>query len=585
MTARAAAEPIAIVGMSCRFPQAGSIGAFWGLLEGGVDAISEVPRERWDAAALFSSTPRTPGKICTRWGGFLEDVHSFDPNFFKIMPIEAPRIDPQHRLVMEVAWEALESAGIDPASLAYGQTGVFIGLSHSDHDRLLYQDRKRIDGYNGPNTYHCFAANRVSYFLNLRGPSMTIDSACSSALVSVHLACQSLRTGESDVALAGGVNLNLTPDEFIALSFLGVLSPDGHCRTFDSQASGYGRGEGCGVVVLKRLGDAIEGGDTVMAVIRGSAVNQDGLSNGITAPNGAAQEAVVRRALLNAGVDSEEVTWIEGHGTATVMGDRVELGALQATYSSRPPGGQARWLSSVKTNIGHLEAASGVAALIKAVLCLQQRQMVPHLHFENWNTHMGSEHARFRIPLRNESWDAVNGRRLAGVSAFGFGGTNAHLIVEEAPRIIPKTDTGRGPLHVLTLAARSQPALRDMASRYLEFFDSNPASSIADSCYTTNVGRQHFDHRIAAVAGDGPGLSKQLRGFLRGELAPGLYEGKATRAARSETAPPDVDTPEALSEMWVRGVPVNWKKWKQQYPLSRVQLPTYPFQRQRYRLV
>ena len=447
-------EAVAIVGMGCRFPKASSPDAFWDLLERGADAITEIPPERWDADALYSPVPRTPGKMSTRWGGFLEDVDGFDPTFFKIMPREAGRIDPQHRLVLEVAWEALESAGVDPAGLAYSQTGVFIGVSHSDHDRLLYSDHARIDGYNGPNTYHCFAANRLSYFLNVRGPSMAIDTACSSSLVAVHLACQSLISGESDLALAGGVNLNLTPEEFVALSFLGVLSSDNRSRTFDAAADGYVRGEGCGMLVLKRLADAIRSGDSVLAVIRGSAVNHNGLSNGITAPNGAAQEEVLRRALRVAGVDPRDVSYVEVMGTATALGDQIEVATLKTVYLAARSASQACWLGSVKPNIGHLEAASGAASLIKVVLSLQHRQIPPHVHCAQVNPNMGLADTPFFIPVVNQPWLSGTDRRLAAVSAFGFGGTNAHMILEEAPDAV--VETRARSLHLLTLVCKDR---------------------------------------------------------------------------------------------------------------------------------
>ncbi len=575
-------EAVAIVGMGCRFPKASSPDAFWDLLERGADAITEIPPERWDADALYSPVPRTPGKMSTRWGGFLEDVDGFDPTFFKIMPREAGRIDPQHRLVLEVAWEALESAGVDPAGLAYSQTGVFIGVSHSDHDRLLYSDHARIDGYNGPNTYHCFAANRLSYFLNVRGPSMAIDTACSSSVVAVHLACQSLISGESDLALAGGVNLNLTPEEFVALSFLGVLSSDNRSRTFDAAADGYVRGEGCGMLVLKRLADAIRSGDSVLAVIRGSAVNHNGLSNGITAPNGAAQEEVLRRALRVAGVDPRDVSYVEVMGTATALGDQIEVATLKTVYLAARSASQACWLGSVKPNIGHLEAASGAASLIKVVLSLQHRQIPPHVHCAQVNPNMGLADTPFFIPVVNQPWLSGTDRRLAAVSAFGFGGTNAHMILEEAPDAV--VETRARALHLLTLAAKTERALRDLVSRYVALTLKNPDLDLGDVCFTANTGRSHFDYRLAVLAAGTAELRDRLESFLATGGAPGLVTGKAARSFSNVQVRVEDATLEQMAGSYVQGSAIDWSGYYRDVPGRRIQLPTYPFQRQRCRL-
>ena len=575
-------EAVAIVGMGCRFPKASSPDAFWDLLERGADAITEIPPERWDADALYSPVPRTPGKMSTRWGGFLEDVDGFDPTFFKIMPREAGRIDPQHRLVLEVAWEALESAGVDPAGLAYSQTGVFIGVSHSDHDRLLYSDHARIDGYNGPNTYHCFAANRLSYLLNVRGPSMAIDTACSSSLVAVHLACQSLISGESDLALAGGVNLNLTPEEFVALSFLGVLSSDNRSRTFDAAADGYVRGEGCGMLVLKRLADAIRSGDSVLAVIRGSAVNHNGLSNGITAPNGAAQEEVLRRALRVAGVDPRDVSYVEVMGTATALGDQIEVATLKTVYLAARSASQACWLGSVKPNIGHLEAASGAASLIKVVLSLQHRQIPPHVHCAQVNPNMGLADTPFFIPVVNQPWLSGTDRRLAAVSAFGFGGTNAHMILEEAPDAV--VETRARSLHLLTLAAKTERALRDLVSRYVALTLKNPDLDLGDVCFTANTGRSHFDYRLAVLAAGTAELRDRLESFLATGGAPGLVTGKAARSFSNVQVRVEDATLEQTARSYVQGSAIDWSGYYRDVPGRRIQLPTYPFQRQRCRL-
>ncbi|MBV8882509.1 MAG: polyketide synthase, partial [Chroococcidiopsidaceae cyanobacterium CP_BM_RX_35] len=321
-------EPVAIIGIGCRFPKAQNPDSFWQLLRKGVDAITEVPSDRWDIDAFYEPQPATPGKMNTRWGGFLEQVDQFDPSFFGISPREAEHMDPQQRLMLEVAWEALENAGIAPGTLAGSQTGVFIGITNADYHKLIYKDSSQISQYSATGTTPCIAANRLSYVLNLRGPSMVIDTACSSSLVAVHLACQSLRNRESNLCLAGGVNLMLSPEPTISCSQAQMMAADGRCKTFDANANGFVRGEGCGVIVLKRLEDALQDGDHILALIRGSAVNQDGTTNGLTAPNGPSQQAVMRQALAQAGVTPAQISYVEAHGTGTSLGDPIEVKSL-----------------------------------------------------------------------------------------------------------------------------------------------------------------------------------------------------------------------------------------------------------------
>ena len=360
-------DNIAIIGLGCRFPNAENPQAFWQLLRQGINAISEIPKERWDVDKLYHPEPATPEKMNTRWGGFLENVAHFDPGFFRISPHEATYVDPQHRLVLEIAWEALENAGIAPEQLEGSQTGVFLGISGSDYERLRGYNSKigdrfsHLSTYSGTGTALSIAANRLSYFLNLRGPSLAIDTACSSSLVAVHYACQSLRSGESNLSLVGGVNLMLSPVPTIACSQTRMMAADGRCKTFDASAAGYVRGEGCGVVVLKRLSDALKDGDHIQAVIRGSAVNQDGLTNGLTAPNGPSQQTVIRQALAKAGVKPAQINYVEAHGTGTALGDPIEVKSLKTVLLEGRDENQPCWIGSVKTIIGHLEAAAGIA--------------------------------------------------------------------------------------------------------------------------------------------------------------------------------------------------------------------------------
>lgn len=559
-------------------------------MQDGVDTIAEVPSDRWDVDTFYDPALDTPGKMITRWGGFVDDVDQFDPNFFGLSLREAQRMDPQQRLVLEVAWEALEDAGLVPAKLAGSQTGVFIGISHSDHNRILYRDLSGIDAYNGPDTYLCIAANRLSYLLNLQGPSMAIDTACSSSLVAVHLACQSLRSGESQLAIVGGVNLNLSPEEFIALSLLRVLSAGTRCKTFDSEADGYVRGEGCGIIVLKRLSDTLKDGDNILSIIKGSAVNHNGLSNGLTAPNGAAQQLVIRRALENAGVSPSEISYVETHGTATVLGDSLEVKSLKAVLMQNRTPNQPCLLGSVKPNIGHLEAAAGIASLIKVVLSLQHGELPPQLHFNQLHPYISLEGTTFSIPTEPQPWSAGSEQRLAGVSAFGFGGTNAHIVLEEAPVQTPAISEIERPMHLLTLSAKSEPALRELASRYQEFLVTHPTASLADVCFTANTGRSQFDYRLAVVADSTVQLGEQLGTFAAGRETLGLVSGKVTSRKRQpvELVLPSLDherekwqaTLQSLGEAYMRGGAIDWSAFYRDYPRVRMQLPTYPFQRQ-----
>ena len=408
-------EPIAIIGLGCRFPGANDPAAFWRLLHDGVDAIREVPADRFDQHAFYDPDPTAPGKMNTRWGGFLEEVDRFDTNFFGISPREALRMDPQQRLLLEVTWEALQDAGQVPERLAGTQTGVFIGVATNDYGRLQWNDLARIDAYAGTGNALSIAANRISYLFDFRGPSIALDTACSSSLVAVHLACCSLRNGESTLALAGGVNLILSPAIAINFTKAGAMAPDGRCKAFDARANGYVRSEGAGVVVLKPLSKALTDGDPIYAVIRGSAVNQDGRSNGLMAPNPAAQEAVLREAYRQAGVSPGQVQYVEAHGTGTLLGDPIEAQALGAVLGVERPPERPCALGSVKTNLGHLEAAAGIAGLIKVALALRHQEIPPSLHFEEPNPHIPFAELPLRVQTALGPWPTESGPALAGV--------------------------------------------------------------------------------------------------------------------------------------------------------------------------
>ena len=513
-------KPIAILSAGCRFPGAKTPELFWSLLRDGVDAIGEVPSQRWDVDALYDPEPATPEKMSTRWGGFLEGVDQFEPSFFGISAREAELMDPQQRLLLEVTWEALENAGMAPDGLSGSRTGVFIGISNSDYARLLYGDLSDITAYSATGTCLSVAANRLSYLLNFRGPSIAVDTACSSSLVSVHLACRSLHNGESDLCVAGGVNLILSPEGTITFSQARMMAADGRCKTFDARADGYVRGEGCGIVVLKRLSEALRDNDSIMAVIRGSAVNQDGLTNGLTAPNGPSQQAVIRQALEDAEIQPAEISFVETHGTGTSLGDPIEVRSLATVLMQGRRQDRPCWLGAVKTNLGHLESAAGIASLLKAVLAVQHGRIPPNLHFEQLNPLISIKDTPIAIPTDCTPWttDGPNPDghgRLAGISAFGFGGTNCHMIVEEAPvSEAPRAGDVERPEHILTLRAKSAAALQAMAGEYEAFLTTHDKTPVADVCYTANTGRSLFAHRLAVSGKSAEQLSRGLAKFV-----------------------------------------------------------------------
>ena len=529
---RARTEPIAIIGMGCRFPGANDPEAFWKLLDGGIDAITEVPRARWDVDAWYDPDPDAAGKMSTRFGGFLEHVDRFDAGFFRIAPREAVSMDPQQRLLLEVSWEALEDAGHAPDQLTGTRTSVFVGVCNSDYYQLVMKgDPRRLDAYVASGGSHSVAAGRLSYALGLQGPSVAVDTACSSSLVAVHLACQSLRAGESRMALAGGVNLVITPDVTMLLSRARMMAPDGRCKVFDARADGFVRGEGCGVVVLKRLADAQADGDRVLAVIRGTAVNQDGRSNGLTAPNGPAQEAVIREALAAAGVKPREVGYVEAHGTGTSLGDPIELQALGAVLGVERPASEPVVVGSVKTNIGHLEAAAGVASLIKVVLAMRHDRVPPHLHFDTPNPHIAWSRLPVRIPTASMPFPERNGRRVAGVSSFGFSGTNAHAVLEAAPDTATTPAERDRPLHLLALSAGDGEALRQMAERLAAYLERDPERSVADVCFSAAAGRARLTDRVAMVVSSPDEARTGLAALGRGGAAAAAVRGRAGQSA------------------------------------------------------
>lgn len=530
-------EPIAVVGMGCRFPGGvDSPDSFWDLLAEGRDAIREVPGDRWDIDAYFDANPDVPGRMSVRNGGFLDRVDEFDPAFFGIAPREALTMDPQQRLLLEVTWEALEHAGIAADRLTGTPTGVFIGICNSDHfQRLVHRGPEVIDAYLASGSAHSVAAGRISYALGLQGPSLAVDTACSSSLVALHLACKSLRNGETSMALCGGVNVMCSPETTIALTKAHMLAPDGRCKTFDAAADGFSRGEGCGVLVLKRLSDALSNNDRIFALIRGTAANQDGRSGGLTVPNGPAQEAVIRAALADARVEPSDIAYVEAHGTGTSLGDPIEVRALARALGAGRKSNDPILIGSVKTNIGHLESAAGIAGVMKVILSLMHEQIPPHLHFREPNPHIAWSEYPVSVTAQGRAWPRTERQRLAGVSSFGFSGTNAHAILEEAPMVAaPQSKAERRPLCCIPLSARSDDALARLAKRYVGALAQQNDSSISEISHTAGSGRSHFDQRLAVVADSDETARGALQAFLDGKSHPALQSGAATPGAPPE---------------------------------------------------
>jgi amino acid adenylation domain-containing protein len=498
---RARTEPIAIVGLSCRLPGGStSPEGFWRLLASGADAITEIPPSRWDIDRYYDPNPDAPGRMYVRHGGFLDDVAGFDSWFFRISPREAQSLDPQQRLLLEAAWEALEDAGIAADHLRGTPTGVFVGLTTNDYAQLLMRQApgRDLDAFFFTGNPANAAAGRLAYSFGFQGPAMAIDTACSSSLVAVHQACASLRAGECRTALAGGVNLILAPETTIAVCRTRALAPDGRCRTLDRGANGFVRSEGCGLVVLKRLSDAVADGDPIRAVIRGSAVNQDGATSGFTVPNGLAQQAVIRQAL--GAIAPAEIDYLELHGTGTPLGDPIEVNAAAAVLGEGRDASRPLYIGSVKTNLGHGEAAAGITALVKTVLALEHREIPPHLHCHEPNPLIPWDTLPVRVPQARTPWPAAGRPRRAGVSAFGASGTNAHVVLEEAPAPASRARDIDRSRHVLVLSAKRRDALQALVAQYRDRLASGADADVADICFSAATGRVHHRERAAIVA-------------------------------------------------------------------------------------
>ncbi len=644
-------KAIAIVGMSARLPGANSVEEYWSNLRQGVCSIREIPPERWDMSRYYSPRPGEPGKTISKWAGMLEGVDRFDARLFGISPHEAQQMDPQQRLLMEVCWETLESAGYGASNLAGSDTGVFVGISLNDYMRGLLAEPNTVDAYIASGNFLSIAANRLSYALDLKGPSLAVDTACSSSLVALHLAVRSLRCGECHAAIVGTAHLHFTPELYVNFSQAGMLSADGRLKAFDRRADGYVRGEGVAAVLLKPLVDAQRDGDFIHAVVRGTAVNQDGRTNGLTAPNRESQVQVIRQAHRDAEVAPHEISYVEAHGTGTRLGDPIELQALGEVFgtgrgdvSCDGPGGRCG-IGSVKTNLGHLEPASGLASLIKVVLSLEHQQLAPTLNFEQPSDHTRFEQLSLYVVDRPRPWRRGSTPRLAGVSAFGFGGTNAHVVVQEAPVPVSPPEPLVGP-YALTVSAQSVRARDQLAGRMADHLESHPERSLADVCFTANTGRKKHQHRAAVVAMDRIELVARLRSLSsetphtstlsEGIVAGDVKDKSGTSQLINEAARVfgrlepvgrqvfrrlcrEARLPEPLQQMattvehegeaesqtpWsslslaqrttlltllclldTAGVDVNWALLDDRQSCRRVPLPTYPFQRQHFPLV
>ncbi|MGE3912919.1 MAG: beta-ketoacyl synthase N-terminal-like domain-containing protein, partial [Chloroflexota bacterium] len=523
---------IAIIGMAGRFPGASTLETFWSNIRDGVDAITDVPKDRWDIDAIYDPDPRAPGKSYLRKGGFLDDVYGFSPLFFHLSPREAAFIDPQQRLFMEIAWETIEGAGYGGASLRGSRTGVFVGVSSGEFLHSMITRQCEMASYVGTGNSPSIIPNRISYYLNLRGPSLALDTACSSSLVAMQLACESLARGETDYALAGAVALTLHHGKWVYFSKAGMLAADGHCKTFDASANGYVPGEGVGAVLLKPLDAALRDRDTIHGVIRGIAVNQDGRTNGITAPSPRAQRELCQEVYERFEIDPSTISYVEAHGTGTPLGDPIEVSALSQAFGHFTDRKQFCGIGSLKTNIGHLEPVAGVAGLCKVLLAMRNRQLPPTLHFNEVNPHIHFEETPFYLVDRLQEWKS-EGPRRATVSAFSFGGVNAHLVVEEPPAPLPvPVSAPRREVQVITLAATSDTALANVASRLDAHLAATPACTLADVAFTLNVGREHFDRRLGFVADSLEALRQELRRAPELIGAAGAADGRRRRKAR-----------------------------------------------------
>ncbi|MCK6523453.1 SDR family NAD(P)-dependent oxidoreductase, partial [Myxococcota bacterium] len=571
----AAPDDIAIIGMAGRFPQALDLDAFWANLLSGRDCTEEVPADRWDVEAFYDPDPSAPNKTSCRRGGFVPDVHHFDPLFFRLSPREAAFLDPQQRIFLEMAWRAFEDAGHLGPELAGSKIGVYVGVSSNDYLQAMVKDRTDIPSFTGTGNNFSIIANRVSYFLDLTGPSLAIDTACSSGLVGMHLAAQALRAGEIKMALVGGINLSLAPIKYIFFSKAGMLAPDGRCKTFDARADGYVPGEGVGAVLLRPLRDALADGDRILGLLRGTGVNQDGATNGITAPNPAAQRALFTEVYTRAGVNPETISYAEAHGTGTPLGDPIEVSALTATYSAWTQRRQFCGLGSVKPSVGHLEPAAGMAGLFKLLLAMRHKVLPPTALFQTLNPKIQLAQSPFYLVDRAQPW--VGPRPLrATASAFSFGGVNAHILVEEAPPPRPRA-AAAGPF-LLTLSASRPAAFTELALQTQARLTADPSLDLGDVCYTLAVGRRPMDLRRATVVGS---VAEAVATLGRWAVEGGVKVSRGGGPLERAEAPSGATEAalQTVAKAWEAGANLDLRPLFAGLERRRVSLPGHPLDR------
>ncbi|NEP00293.1 MAG: type I polyketide synthase, partial [Symploca sp. SIO2E9] len=540
-------DSVAVIGIASKFPGAEDYHQFWSNLENGINSISEVPAQRWKIDEFYAANSQAPNKTNSKWGGTFTGIDLFDAQFFNLSPRETEKMDPLQRISLELSWSCLEDAGYSPLDLSGKEIGVFFGACN--YDTILRFNEGEINGHNGTGTWTCMIPNRISYFFNFRGPSVPVDTACSSSLVAIHQAVNSIRQKECKMALVGGIHVLCSSVTYIQMSKLGMLSPQGQCRTFDSQADGYVRGEGAGIILLKPLAKAIEDKDHIYGVIKGTAINHGGRARTLTSPNIYAQAQVLVNAYQNAKVAPNTISYIEAHGTGTPLGDPMEINGLKRAfkqlykeYNLPSPSKPHCGLGAVKTNIGHLEAASGIAGIIKVLLAMKYKKLPKIINFKQLNPRIKLKDSPFYIIEETQEWQKLKTEagkdipRRAGLSCFGIGGVNAHVVLEEAPELAASLQTTiKRPLEILTITAKTEEALRDLAQKYQDFLRASSvdrvqlpeAKSLADICFTANIGRTHFQHRLAVAGQSHRELAEKLKSFLAGNQANGLITGKA----------------------------------------------------------
>ncbi|MCP3942315.1 MAG: type I polyketide synthase, partial [Desulfobacteraceae bacterium] len=594
-------EPIAIIGMSGRFPDADNLNKFWENLAEGKNSVREVPEGRWNADKYFDPNPGAGNKTYCKWGGFLDNTDKFDPLFFNISPAEAEHMDPQQRLFLEEAWKALEDAGYSPDTLSGRKCGVFVGVGTGDYQQT---SGKNINAHLLMGMATSILSARISYILNLTGPSIATDTACSSSLVAIHQGCQSIINGESEMALAGGVCIMATPGMYIMTSKAGMLSPTGKCRTFDNSADGFVPGEGVGVLVLKSLEKAIADRDFIYGVIKGSGINQDGKTNGITAPSGKSQVKLENEIYERYGINPGSISYVEAHGTGTKLGDPIEVSALSEVFRAYTDKKRYCAIGSVKTNIGHTLTAAGVASIIKVILALNQKKIPPSINFEKENEHIDFNRSPFYVNTEFTDWKADGDLPLrAAVSSFGFSGTNAHVVIEEYVEEGTKAQSDKGTKlnapYIFVLSAKNEERLKEYANNMEKFLNSQFSVlnyQLSDVAYTSQVGREAMEERLAVIVSSAEELGDKLKSFIAGEdNTEDLYRGSVKRNKDTLAVfEADEELQEAVDKwikrgkyskllsLWVKGLVFDWNKLHREVRPRRVSLPTYPFEKERY---